>query len=174
MKRGLLYCGFSGLAALSMGCGAAPKRSFTPADRVSITKVLDDQREAWNRGDIEAFMEGYAKGDELVFTSGSQIRRGWQVTLERYRARYGQDSSTMGKLGFELLGIQSLGADGAVVLGRWKLSGLESPAGGVFSVVLERRANSWRIVHDHTSSDPEAPNSDPEAPSSDPEAPSEG
>ena len=99
-------------------------------------------------------MEGYAKGDELVFTSGSKIRRGWQVTLDRYKARYGEDSSTMGTLGFEVLEIQSLGADGAVVLGRWKLSGLSAPAGGVFSVVLERALDRWKIVHDHTSSDP--------------------
>ena len=98
-------------------------------------------------------MEGYVKGDELVFTSGSQVRRGWQVTLDRYRSRYGEDATTMGQLGFELLGIQSLGADGAVVLGRWKLSGLESPAGGVFSVVLARATEGWQIVHDHTSSD---------------------
>jgi ketosteroid isomerase-like protein len=140
-----------------MGCGGAKKRSFTSADRVSITKVLSDQREAWNRGDIEAFMEGYAKREDLIFTSGSQIRKGWQVTLERYRARYGTDSSTMGTLGFEVLGIQALGADGAVVLGRWKLSGLAEPAGGVFSVVLERASQGWQIVHDPTSSDPSDP-----------------
>ena len=155
MKRGLWFCGLSAFAALCVGCAGSPKRSFTSADRVSITKVLDDQREAWNRGDIEAFMEGYVKGEELVFTSGSQIRKGWQVTLDRYRSRYGEDSTTMGKLSFELLGIQSLGGDGAVVLGRWKLTGLESPAGGVFSVVLARGTSGWRIVHDHTSSDPE-------------------
>lgn len=153
MKRGLVFLGFSAIAALCVGCAGSANRTFTSADRVSIAKVLDDQRDAWNRGDIEAFMEGYVKGDELVFTSGSQVRRGWQVTLDRYRSRYGEDATTMGQLGFELLGIQSLGADGAVVLGRWKLSGLESPAGGVFSVVLARATEGWQIVHDHTSSD---------------------
>ena len=99
-------------------------------------------------------MEGYAQREDLVFTSGGKIRQGWQETLARYRARYGNDSSSMGTLDFEVLSIQSLGADGAVVLGRWKLRNLESPARGVFSVVLERGAEGWRIVHDHTSSDP--------------------
>ena len=149
-----MFCGLSGITALCVSCGGPPKRSFTPADRVSITKLLDNQREAWNRGDIEAFMEGYAKGDDLVFTSGSKVRRGWQVTLQRYKDRYGEDSSTMGTLGCEVMDIQNLGADGAVVLGRWKLSGLDAPAGGVFSVVLERAMGRWQIVHDHTSSDP--------------------
>ncbi len=154
MKRHLFFCSLLGLSALSLGCAHAPKRSFNAADHASITQLLDEQREAWNRGDIEAFMEGYVQSEELIFTSGGQIRKGWDETLERYRARYGEDASTMGRLGFEVLGIQALGADGAVVLGRWKLSGLDAPAGGVFSVVLERGSGGWRIVHDHTSSDP--------------------
>lgn len=154
MKRRLLFGGLSGIAALWVGCSAASKRSFSPADQALVRRLLDDQRQAWNRGDIEAFMQGYAQREDLIFTSGGQIRRGWQETIERYRARYGSDSSTMGTLAFEVLGIQSLGADGAVVLGRWKLSGLDEPAGGVFSVALERGSDGWRIVHDHTSSDP--------------------
>ena len=156
MKRRLIFLGCVAIAALCLGCAGSQRQSFSAADRVSITKVLHDQREAWNRGDIEAFMEGYVKGEELVFTSGAEIRRGWQVTLDRYRSRYGEDSSTMGTLAFEVLGIQSLGAEGAVVLGRWQLSGLASPAGGVFTVVLARGAEGWRIVHDYTSSDPKS------------------
>ena len=60
----------------------------------------------------------------------------------------------MGTLGFEILGIQHLGADGAVVLGRWKLTNTPNAGSGVFSVVLERRPEGWRVVHDHTSADP--------------------
>ena len=130
---------------------------FRPADTTAIQTVLDDQRAAWNRGDIAAFMEGYVHSPDLVFTSGGSIRRGWQETHDRYRARYGSDASTMGTLAFEVLDVTPLGADGAVVLGRWKLSGLEAPAGGVFTVVFERRPEGWRIVHDHTSSDPATP-----------------
>jgi ketosteroid isomerase-like protein len=153
--RRLIPCGLTAIAGLALiGCASTSKRSFTAADKQSITQLLTTQQQAWNRGDIEAFMEGYVQGEELIFTSGSKVRRGWKETLTRYQERYGEDSSTMGKLSFEVLGIQSLGADGAVVLGRWKLSGLESPAGGVFSVVLERADQGWLIVHDHTSSDP--------------------
>jgi beta-aspartyl-peptidase (threonine type) len=57
----------------------------------------------------------------------------------------------MGHLVFEILSIQSLGADGAVVLGKWTLTHSPSDGHGVFSVVLERRSEGWRIVHDHTS-----------------------
>jgi len=140
------------LLANASGCGA-PRR-FAAADRAAVAAVLERQRAAWNRGDLEGYMDGYARTAELVFTSGGHIRRGWQETLERYRARYGGDHAGMGQLTFAILAVQPLGADGAVVLGHWKLEGTAQAGGGVFSVVLERRREGWRIVHDHTSADP--------------------
>src|SRR5690349_20742765 len=97
-------------------------------------------------------MAGYAHSDDLVFTSGGKIRHCWQETFDKYRAKYGSDPSTMGQLGFEILGIQALGADGAIVLGRWHLDG-PSAGHGIFSVALTRTDVGWRIVHDHTSLD---------------------
>jgi beta-aspartyl-peptidase (threonine type) len=121
----------------------------------AIRKVLDDQVLAWNRGDIEAFMEGYWNSEDLIFTSGGNVQRGWRTTLERYRASYGTSPETMGRLSFSELEIHPLGADAAWALGRWRLdyeSG-EAP-GGVFSLVFRRFDGRWLIVHDHTSSSP--------------------
>ena len=36
-------------------------------DREAVIKVLHTQREAWNRGDINGYMQGYWKSDSLVF-----------------------------------------------------------------------------------------------------------
>jgi ketosteroid isomerase-like protein len=141
------------LAILVVASCATPRPTFTTADRAAVLAVLDAQAAAWNRGDLEGYMAGYVKSDELVFTSGSKIRRGWDETLEKYRAKYGTDPSTMGTLAFEIFGVQSLGADGAVVLGRWLLTDTPASGSGVFSVVLERRPEGWLVVHDHTSSD---------------------
>jgi ketosteroid isomerase-like protein len=88
-----------------------------------------------------------------VFTSGGKVRRGWQETFDKYRAKYGRDRTTMGHLDFEILAVQALGADGAVVLGRWKVTGTPVAGAGVFSVALARSADGWRVVHDHTSVD---------------------
>jgi len=131
----------------------ACSHSFTADDDRAIRAVLTAQQAAWNRGDLEAYMAGYEQTNELIFTSGSKIRRGWQETYAKYRAKYGSDKSTMGKLGFEILGVQQLGADGAIVLGRWKLTDTPNAGSGVFSVALRRTSAGWRIVHDHTSSD---------------------
>lgn len=139
------------LAVLTAGCCAAHR--FERADRDAVTAVLARQRAAWNRGDLAAYMDGYARTGDLVFTSGGQVRRGWEDTLRRYQGRYGGDRAGMGTLAFDVLEVQPLGADGAVVLGRWRLTDTPNAGSGVFSVVLERRPEGWRIVHDHTSRD---------------------
>jgi ketosteroid isomerase-like protein len=145
---------FALLLVALVGCAHHQPRMFTPADDTAVRAVLTSQQDAWNRGDLEGYMAGYAKTPDLVFTSGGNIRRGWQETYDKFKTKYGSDTSTMGKLGFEILSIQQLGADGAIVLGRWNLTDTPVAGGGVFSVALERRAEGWRVVHDHTSADP--------------------
>lgn len=145
---------------LVAGCAAATPvvKSFQPMDRTSIIGVIEAQATAWNKGDLDGYMAGYAKIDQLVFTSGGKIRRGYQATYDAFQTKYAQDKSKMGKLDFEILEVQPLGADGAVVLGNWNLTGSPSDGRGVFSVVLERRAEGWRVIHDHTSLAPESGN----------------
>ncbi len=140
------------LVLLVVGCaGSAAMRTFRPMDRTSIIGVIEAQAAAWNKGDLDGYMAGYAKIDQLVFTSGGKIRRGYQATYDAFQTKYAQDKSKMGHLEFDILEVQPLGADGAVVLGNWKLTGSPSDGGGVFSVVVERRPEGWRVIHDHTS-----------------------
>jgi ketosteroid isomerase-like protein len=127
---------------------------LNPAERREIEAVIEQQRLAWNRGDLVGYMDGYARTPGLVFTSGGKIRRGWDETLAAYQKRYGGDRQRMGQLAFEILDVQAVGAGAAVVLGRWRLRETPESGSGVFSLVVEQQRSGWRIVHDHTSSDP--------------------
>jgi ketosteroid isomerase-like protein len=121
-------------------------------DQAAVKKVLDDQVVAWNKGDLEGFMTGYWKSDKLSFFSGEKKTVGWQATLDRYRKRYQADGKEMGKLSFDELSIELLGDGHALVRGRFRLAlGKESPT-GIFTLVLRKLPEGWRIVHDHTSS----------------------
>jgi len=128
-------------------------RAFTPSDDTAVRAVLTTQQAAWNRGDLDAFMAGYVHSPDLVFTSGGHIRHGYDETIAKYRAKYGADRSTMGHLTFEILQIQALGSDGAIMLGRWKLTDTPNAGGGVFSLGFQRTSAGWKIIHDHTSAD---------------------
>jgi beta-aspartyl-peptidase (threonine type) len=134
------------LMMLALGGGAPAK------DQAAVKKVLDDQVVAWNKGDLEAFMAGYWKSDKLSFFSGNAKTAGWQATLDRYRKRYQAEGKEMGKLGFEELSVEFLGDDHALVRGRFRLQlGKESPT-GIFTLLMRKLPEGWRIIHDHTSS----------------------
>jgi ketosteroid isomerase-like protein len=143
--------------AMFAACAASPPRvaQLAPTDRAAIAGVLDRQVAAWNRGDLAAYMEGYARTPALVFTSGGNVRRGWQEAFDHYQARYATDPKAMGTLAFQIDSIDPVGAGGAVVLGRWELTGTARAGRGVFTLVVERRPEGWRIIHDHTSLSPE-------------------
>lgn len=130
------------------GCGAG---SFSKKDDSAIRNLLGAQQQAWNSGDLDGYMAGYLKSDELVFTSGGLVRKGWEETYAKYKERYGTSRETMGTLVFDIMSIQALGGGGAVVLGRWKLTDTPEPGEGIFTVALRRTGKGWRIVHDHTS-----------------------
>ncbi|MFN5468820.1 MAG: YybH family protein [Pirellulaceae bacterium] len=119
----------------------------------AIRRVIDQQQRAWNEGSIERFMDHYLNSDDLTFSSGGKTTRGWTATRDRYLARY-PDRSAMGTVTFTEIEPFSLGDDAAFVLGRWKLDRSSEPIAGNFTLVFRKTEEGWKIIHDHTSSDP--------------------
>ncbi|HVV54873.1 MAG TPA: nuclear transport factor 2 family protein, partial [Mucilaginibacter sp.] len=102
-------------------------------DSEAIKKVLEDQRQAWNRGDVEGFMQGYWKSDSLMFVGSSPPVYGWQSTLERYKKHY-PDKAAMGELAFDILQVKVLDSSNAFVLGGWRLKREKDSPGGYFTL----------------------------------------
>jgi ketosteroid isomerase-like protein len=121
-------------------------------DLAAVRAVVEAQQAAWNRGDIEGFMQGYAREETTTFVSGDTVTRGWGTVLERYRTRY-QTRERMGRLSFTDLELKPLSPFYIIGIGRWQLT-LESgeTPHGRFTLLFRRTAAGWRIVHDHTSS----------------------
>ena len=131
--------------------GAATKVSGQGAAlRDAIEGVLRAQQEAWNGGNVRAFMDHYWKSDDLTFSSGGKTTRGWKATLNGYLLRY-PTREKMGQLRLGGLEITPLGDAAALVLGKWRLDGLGEPVGGNFTIVFRKIDGRWVIVHDHTS-----------------------
>ena len=123
-------------------------------DQAAVTRVLETQAAAWNRGDLEGYMAWYWRSPELSFYSGATITQGWQQTLDRYRQRYQSEGREMGRLHFSDLKIDLLAPDAALVRGRWQLTMSDGKRPhGLFTLLLRRLPEGWRIVHDHTSAE---------------------
>ena len=137
------------LTIFAISFTAAAAQSANSKAEGEIRKVMQEQSDAWNRGDIEGFMRGYWNSDKLVFVS-SNVTRGWQPTLERYKKSY-DTRARMGTLTFSDLEITVLSKDAAVVLGSWALARENDNPKGKFTLIFRKFKDGWRIVHDHTS-----------------------
>lgn len=148
LRRVLLLIFAMLLPALSL---AAQTAAPQPAE-AAIQQLLHMQVEAWNHHDLEGFMGGYWHSPELTFFSGGSETKGWEPTLARYRRRYQANGAEMGTLTFTDLNIAVLGPDAAFVRGQFHLA---MPDGkhpqGLFTLVLKRLPEGWRIAHDHSS-----------------------
>ncbi|MDQ3817177.1 MAG: DUF3225 domain-containing protein [Acidobacteriota bacterium] len=154
MKRLLLFIvalSLTGTVSLDSYAEAQPKSDTPEAKAIAaIRAVLDAQVAAWNRGDIEGFMDGYWRSSETVFVSGDTVTHGWQTVLDRYKKGY-STREKMGTLTFSDLEIKLISKDAAVALGRWQLARTGDSPHGRFTLIFRKTRQGWRIVHDHTS-----------------------
>ena len=154
MKRYLFKLAAVGLvlAALVFASPAAQdKSSYDVKAADAIKAVLDAQAAAWNRGDLEGYMDGYDRSNSTEFVGGDTIDRGWQTVLDRYKKKY-DSREKMGVLTFSSLEITILSKDAALVLGRWHLQRAKDEPHGTFTLLFRKTKAGWRIVHDHSSS----------------------
>lgn len=121
----------------------------TPEVNAEIRAVLDAQVAAWNRGDIDGFMNGYVRSDKLEFVSAGKITRGWQTVRDRYHRKY-DSAAKMGRLTFSDIQYNSLNANNVMVLGRWSIQRKNDHPHGSFTLIFRRTAAGWRIAHDQT------------------------
>jgi ketosteroid isomerase-like protein len=142
----------SALTLLCLSTSALGHTSKTDGKaEAAIQAVLDAQAAAWNRGDVEAYMDGYDRSPKTEFVGGDSITRGWQEVLDRYKQKY-DTREKMGTLTFTDLEINMLSGDAALVLGRWRLKRATDEPHGTFTLLFRKTKAGWRIVHDHSSS----------------------
>jgi beta-aspartyl-peptidase (threonine type) len=135
--------------AISLGMIVASAALAAPDEPAAIRAAIDNQAAAWNRGDIDAFMTGYAfAGDDVV--SGDEVTHGWQTVRDRYAKKY-DSREKMGTLIFSDLTITPLCDDAAIVLGSWRLQRKDDQPHGKFTLLFRKLPEGWRIVLDHTS-----------------------
>lgn len=150
----LLYTVLVSLLCLTL-IDSTTRKPQTPTASPLATElhqILNVQKNAWNQGDIDKFMQAYWNSDLLTFSSGGKTTRGWQATRDRYRTRY-PDKSSMGLLEFSSLETYQLGQAAALTLGKWRLEKVK-PTEGNFSLVWQKLDGQWKIIHDHSSALP--------------------
>ncbi|MEQ8473670.1 MAG: nuclear transport factor 2 family protein [Marinoscillum sp.] len=115
-----------------------------------IRTVISDQIDCWNKGNLECYMEGYWKSDQLMFIGKSGVTYGWEATLTKYQKSY-PNQAAMGALSLNVLEIYPLSDDYWHVVGRWALDRDAGDLQGHFSLIFRKINGNWLIVVDHSS-----------------------
>lgn len=119
-------------------------------DEKMIRDLLERQTRDWNRGDIDAFMKGYWESDSLMFVGKNGATYGYQKTLNNYKKNY-PDTTSMGKLRFNILEVRRLSATHYFVLGKWMLTRSIGDLSGHYTLLLKKIKGKWTIIADHSS-----------------------
>lgn len=142
MKRVLFF--------LTIFLGTLAAQQISNNDRNEILKSLEDQRIAWNEGNLEKYMDGYWKSDSLRFIGKRGVQYGWKATLENYRKGY-PDKEAMGKLTFSVISLEGISTDSAFMIGKWKLDYIDRSVEGHFTLLYRKIKGKWLVVTDHSS-----------------------
>jgi ketosteroid isomerase-like protein len=155
MARAIGTCALSFALLITGGIAAAAQEAdpLHTASRteLDVVKVLMAQEKAWNGGDLEGYVSGYKNSPDTLFV-GRQVSKGYAEILDDYKHNYPTRSS-MGTLTFSELEAHSLSDTFAVCLGKYHLDRSKKEGGaadGMFSLVLEKTDQGWKIVLDHT------------------------
>lgn len=136
--------------------GGAPvsETDTIPGLETQVALMLEGSAEAWNRGDLEAFMSGYLRSPTTTYLGTSGLVGGWDAIRARYAPLF-QAGSLRDSLRVEQISVRPLGDDYALATARYALfrEGRVTSS-GPFTLVLWRTAEGWKIVHDQSA--PEA------------------
>ncbi len=119
-------------------------------DEEAIRALLAAQTSAWNKGDLNSFMQTYWQSDSLMFIGKNGIQWGWQNTLNNYKKSY-PDTTAMGKLSFDIISVKPLSPQYFYVVGKWMLQRSIGNLSGHFDLLLRKIKGRWVIISDHSS-----------------------
>jgi len=121
-----------------------------PAPEQAIRRLMQQQTNAWNQGNIPGFMQTYWQSDSLLFIGKNGVTYGWQATLDRYKKSY-PDTAAMGKLHFNLLEFKQLTPELYFLVGQWHLQRTAGNLQGHFTLLIRKINGAWKIIADHSS-----------------------
>jgi hypothetical protein len=124
--------------------------NVSKTDSLAVVEILFKQQDDWNKGDIDAFMQGYLNSDKLVFSGASGPVFGWEATRARYKKNY-SDHQKMGVLKFDILNMIALSPSVIQLQGRFYLTRTLGDAQGYFTLNWIKKKGRWFIISDHTS-----------------------
>lgn len=128
---------------------AGDRSKNSTKDIETIRSIMDHQVAEWNKGNVDGFMSGYWKSEQMTFQSGNRRLKGYNALAAMYKKNYA--GAKMGTLTFKDIEIKPLAKNLFMVLGRWNVKTKDKVQEGLFTLIVRKIENEWKIIHDHSS-----------------------
>lgn len=123
----------------------------------SVQRMLEESAGEWNRGELAGFMDDYLQSANTTYIGSAGLLSGYESIRARYAPLF-EPGAARDSLRFEDVRVRRLAAIEAIATARWILHRGDTITGsGPFTLVLRHTSGGWKIVHDHSSSDPAPP-----------------
>lgn len=146
LAAGLSLSGFIAMPSLSQAAASL---------EAELRKIMDASAAAWSAGKLDDFMTIYEDQAGTTYISGAKVVKGYANIRAMYAERFGAGGpGQLGALSFDLLETRALGADHALLVGRYHLQPVDAskpPFSGLFTLLFHRSRGQWRVINDHTS-----------------------
>ena len=157
IRRFLLVLWLVTSTSLASGCRIEIEDTGDSNVTVAVERMLSESAHAWNRGELAGFMDDYLESENTTYIGRSGFVTGYDSIEARY-APWFEPGAARDSLRFEEVRVRRLGAVDAIATARWILHRGDTITGsGPFTLVLRHTSGGWKIIHDHSSSDPSPP-----------------
>jgi hypothetical protein len=110
--------------------------------------ILEKQESDWNKGNLNGFISAYWDSDTLRSVTVRGIQYG-KDRLQRFLTKNFPDSASMGHLDYNVIHIELIGENDALLTGKWLRKNDKKFRGGYFTVLIRKFNNKWLIVAEH-------------------------
>jgi uncharacterized protein (TIGR02246 family) len=115
-----------------------------------IYDQLMQMADAWNRHDIDGYLDGFLHSDDVVVVVEGETVRGWDLLSKAYHGGYPKPEE-MGTLTVDRMQVQMLAPDLGFVLSSYTVSFPKKKTYGTDTIIMKKVSAGWRELISHTS-----------------------
>ena len=145
---------------LATGIAADPEGNLDTINQEKVAGAPESEKEiydqmnrlvdAWNRHDLDAYLDGFWHSDSLVVVVEGETVRGWDLLSRAYHAGY-PNPNEMGTVTLDRAQVQMLAPNIGFVLLWDTVVFPKKKEFGTSTVVMKKLPEGWRVAAQHSS-----------------------
>jgi uncharacterized protein (TIGR02246 family) len=152
----IVFC----LSSLGTTIAADSKTDLDTINQQKVAGAGDSEKEiyeevnravsAWNRHDLDGYLDTFWRSDSLILVVEGETVRGWDLLSKALHTGY-PNPSEMGNLTLDRVQVQMLSSDLALALTWDTVSFPKKKEFGTSTIVMKKLPEGWRVAVMHTS-----------------------